>query len=421
MNIVICGLGYVGSTAAACLLQQGHRVTGIDVDGAKTALIAAGVSPVSEPGVAERLAAGRADGRLDAAETVGSALAEADAAIVCVGTPSLANGALDSSRVRAVAAELGAALAGRGAARPPLLVVIRSTLPPGAMDGVVLPALAEAAGAQPGPTYEIAYNPEFLRESTAVADYFAPSRIVIGERAPGAAQRLGGLYDGIDAPVFETCFAEAEAISLVDNAFHALTVVFANEIGRISGGLDVAASRVIDVFLADTKLNVSAAYLRPGGAFGGSCLPKDVAALAALAATSGIDIPVLANVLASNEAHKRHIAERVMAQAPRGGRILLIGLTFKAETDDLRESPLVDLAETLLGKGFELAIFDPDLSGRTLIGANLAFVEQHLPHLSRLLVDSIAEAGAVDLIVVAKPGLIDGMDARAPVLDIGSM
>ena len=421
MKIVICGLGYVGATAAACLLRQGHHVTGVDVDDAKTTLIAAGASPVSEPGVGELLAAGLADGRLAATGEVGPALDNADAVIVCVGTPSLASGALDLSRVRAVVTELGAALAGRRAGGDPLMVVVRSTLPPGAMDGVILPAIAEAAGGPPGAAYEIAYNPEFLRESTAVADYFAPARIVIGEREPGVARRLRGLYDGIDAPVFETTFAEAESIKLIDTAFHALKVAFANEVGRIAVGLDVEAGRVIDVFLADTKLNVSPAYLRPGGAFGGSCLPKDVAALAALAAAGGTDIPVLANLLASNEAHKRHIAERVMAAAPRGGRILLAGLSFKAETDDLRESPLVDLAETLIGKGYDLAILDPDLSGRTLIGANLAFVEGHLPHLSRLLVESVEQAGAVDLIVIGKPGMIDAPDPATPVLDIGVM
>ncbi|CAN0583164.1 unnamed protein product, partial [Laminaria digitata] len=217
-------------------------------------------------------------------------------------------------------------------------------------------------------------NPEFLRESTAIQDYYAPSRVVVGEREPGITKRMLGVYDHIDAPFFELPYRTAEMVKLSDNGFHALKVVFANEIGRLALELDVDPEPLIDVFLSDTKLNISPYYLRPGGAFGGSCLPKDVRAISALAGIRGVELPVMSNVITSNEAHKRYLADRVMTRLQPGASVLLIGLTFKAETDDLRESPLIDLAEALVGKGYDLKIYDPDLKNRELVGANLAYV-----------------------------------------------
>jgi GDP-mannose 6-dehydrogenase len=420
MKIVVFGLGYVGATATACLLRDGHTVVGVDLSPDKAAKIEIGLSPVSEPGLDDLLAAGRDAGRLSADTDVGTHLDDADIAMICVGTPSLPGGGLDLTQVCAVSAELGAALKTRDAAREPLIIAYRSTMYPGAMEEVVLPVLIAAAGENPGTRYEAVLNPEFLRESTAIKDYYAPSRVVVGEREPGVTKRMLGVYDRIDAPFFELPYRTAEMVKLSDNGFHALKVVFANEIGRLALELDVDPKPLVDVFLADTKLNISPYYLRPGGAFGGSCLPKDVRAISALAGVKGIDLPVMSNVITSNEAHKDYLAGRVMERLQPGGKVLLIGLTFKAETDDLRESPLIDLAEALVGKGFDLKIYDPDLKNRELVGANLAFVQQRLPHLSRLLVEDIEAAGEVSLVVIGKGVDVDraAFDSRATVIDI---
>ncbi len=420
MKIVVFGLGYVGATATACLLRDGHTVIGIDVSTDKAAMIESGVSPVSEPGLDELLAAGRDAGRLSATTDIGRHLDDADIAMVCVGTPSLPSGGLDLTQVSAVSAELAAALKTRDADREPLIIAYRSTMYPGAMEDIVLPALIEAAGEAPGTRFEAVLNPEFLRESTAIQDYYAPSRVVVGEREPGVTRRMLGVYDHIDAPFFELPYRTAEMVKLSDNGFHALKVVFANEIGRLALEFDVDPEPLIDVFLSDTKLNISPYYLRPGGAFGGSCLPKDVRAISALAGIRGVELPVMSNVINSNEAHKRYLADRVMRHLEPGGSVLLIGLTFKAETDDLRESPLIDLAEALVGKGYDLKIYDPDLKNRELVGANLAYVQQRLPHLSRLLVEDVDAAGDVSLVVVGKGVDIDrdSLGKQGPVVDI---
>ena len=420
MKIVVFGLGYVGATATACLLRDGHTVIGVDVSPDKAAKIESGISPVSEPGLDDLLAAGRDAGRLFADTHVGRHLDDADIAMVCVGTPSLESGGLDLTQVCAVSTELATALRTRDADREPLIVAYRSTMYPGAMEEIVLPALIDAAGEAPGTRFEAVLNPEFLRESTAIQDYYAPSRVVVGEREPGVTRRMLGVYDHIDAPFFELPYRTAEMVKLSDNGFHALKVVFANEIGRLALEFDVDPEPLIDVFLSDTKLNISPYYLRPGGAFGGSCLPKDVRAISALAGLRGVELPVMSNVITSNEAHKRYLADRVMRHLEPGGSILLIGLTFKAETDDLRESPLIDLAEALVGKGYDLKIYDPDVRNRELVGANLAYVQQRLPHLSRLLVEDVDAAGDVSLVVVGKRVAIDrdALGKRVPVVDI---
>jgi GDP-mannose 6-dehydrogenase len=420
MKIVVFGLGYVGATATACLLRDGHTVVGVDVSPDKAAKIESGVSPVSEPGLDDLLAAGRDAGRLSATTVIGNHLDDADIAMVCVGTPSLPSGGLDLTQVCAVSAELAQALRTRDADREPLIVAYRSTMYPGAMEEIVQPVLIDAAGEAPGTRFEAVLNPEFLRESTAIQDYYAPSRVVVGEREPGVTRRMLGVYDHIDAPFFELPYRTAEMVKLSDNGFHALKVVFANEIGRLALEFDVDPEPLIDVFLSDTKLNISPYYLRPGGAFGGSCLPKDVRAISALAGLRGVELPVMSNVITSNEAHKRYLADRVMRRLEPGGSVLLIGLTFKADTDDLRESPLIDLAEALVGKGYDLKIYDPDLKDRELVGANLAYVQQRLPHLSRLLVEDVEAAGDVSLVVVGKGVDIDrdALGRRVPVIDI---
>jgi len=419
MKVIICGLGYVGVTAAACLIKDGHHVVGVDVNEVKVADVGAGRSPVSEPGVGQLLAQGVSEDRLETATSAADHLATSDIVLICVGTPSDASGNLELGYIMAVTQEIGETLAAMPIREEAPLIVFRSTMPPGTMENKIIPTLTELAGA-PGERYEIAFNPEFLRESTAIEDYYAPAKIVIGEREPGISQELRGLYAGIDAPIFEMPFTAAEMVKLTDNSFHALKVAFGNEIGRLALDLSVDPQHVIDAFLADTRLNISPAYFRPGGPFGGSCLPKDLRAVNALASSRGIQIPVIASALPSNAAHKTFLAERVMSEAAPGTTILLLGLSFKSDTDDLRESPLIDLAETLLGKGYDLRIYDPDLKGRTLVGANLRFVEEHLPHLSRLLVEDVSDVVDPALVVIGKPmkAVTETLDPAIPVINL---
>ncbi len=419
MKIMVCGLGYVGVTTAACLVNDGHHVVGVDVNDSKVADVASGISPVSEPGVNELLARGVAENRLEASTSIEANLSGTDVVLVCVGTPSHPSGSLDLSFVRSVTREIGLAISKleESAERP--LIVYRSTLPPGTMESVISPILLDLAG-EPGADYDLAFNPEFLRESSAIADYYAPAKIVIGEAKPGASQQLRGLYSGIEAPVFELPFSTAEMIKLTDNSFHAIKVAFGNEIGRIALSLSVNPQQVIDAFLVDTRLNISPAYFRPGGPFGGSCLPKDLRAIRAFAESQGVDIPLISSTLQSNASHKSYLAQLVFGKVTPGSKILLLGLSFKSDTDDLRESPLVDLAETLLGKGYDLKIIDPDLQGRTLIGANSQYVDDHLPHLSRLLVNSLHEAGEPDLVIIGKQmdSVVQSLDSEMATLNL---
>ena len=419
MKVVVCGLGYVGATTAACLLKEGHHVVGVDVDAAKNEAFAAGRSPVREPGVDELLAEGLAAGRLACGRSVAEHGADAHFVLACVGTPVAADGGLDLRQVAAVTEQIAAAAASRDAAVP-LTIVYRSTMLPGTMASQVLPALASRAG-PPGEGYEVVYNPEFLREGSAVADYFAPPKTVIGERLPGAGDALRPLCEHLGAPLFQVPLEAAEFAKYADNAFHALKVAFANEIGRFAASLRLAPQRLADMLLADAKLNVSPAYLRPGGAFGGSCLPKDLRALAARLRAGDVDAPVLTAILASNEVHKRFLLERVVAKAPPAGRVLLLGLTFKAATDDLRESPLADLANQLLERGFRLSVFDPDLDAARLLGVNRRLARTQLRRVLGCLVEDPEPAlRQADLIVLGKslPALAGRLADDARLLDL---
>jgi GDP-mannose 6-dehydrogenase len=420
LHIAIMGLGYVGATTAACLSKDGHHVYGIDISPAKVEMIGAGRSPVVEPGVAELLAAGVAAGRLSSGPSLAPWLDRLDLVMICVGTPSRADGKLDMVHLLEVARQLGRQLEDRRAAAP-LLLVFRSTMAPGTMQRLVLPTLEAAAGEAPGRRYEVAFNPEFLRESTAVKDYYAPPKIVVGERHPGASQRLKGIYDGLAAPFFEVAFAEAEMVKFVDNSFHALKVAFANEIGRIALAKGIDPQAVADMFLADTKLNVSPAYLRPGGPFGGSCLPKDLGAMLALARESGVQAPVLAGTRESNAVHGAWLAQAVQARLAPPGPVLLMGLSFKAGTDDLRNSPLLELAEALLDAGYDLRVFDPDLDPERLVGVNFALAAEHQEVLRSCLTRDLANAveGAL-LVIQGKPmALPEGaVPDGVPYLDI---
>ena len=358
MRIVVFGLGHVGATMAACLAEAGHAVLGVDVDPTVVGAVAQRRAPVREPGLDRLLRRGVAAGRIAALTSPDGRLGDVDCAVVCVATPADAAGQLDLSALCAVTRQLGAAIRAR-TKEGPLLIVYRSTVPPGTMVGVLLPLLAEAAGDGPGRRYEVALNPEFLRQGCAVADFRQPARVVVGERWPGATRRLAGLYGDLNVSWLEVPFAVAELAKLVDNSWHALKVAFANEVGRtsIASGLDPQA--VMAVLLADPA---QARYLRPGGPYGGSCLPKDLAAFLAHAGGAGVSLPVLRGVGRSNELHLAWLVERVGTILPPPGPVLQLGLSYKAGTEDVRGSPLLELAGKLVAAGYELVLYDPDLA-----------------------------------------------------------
>ena len=383
MRVAIFGLGYVGLTSAGCLVQEGHTIAGFDVSAEKIESLNAGKCPIFEPGLEELIALGVREKRLSASLLADGRLEECDVALVCVGTPSAAGGAHDMRYIDNVTREIaGQAKAGRA---KPLTVVYRSTMRPGTMDGLVRPAMEAALG--PGhPGIELVYNPEFLRESSAIKDYFSPPKIVIGTADAKPNANMDALYAKIEAPRFYTRFREAEITKFVDNSFHALKVAFANELGRICLKHGVSASTMHRIFISDTKLNISPYYLRPGSPFGGSCLPKDVRALAHLSEEAGADTPVIASLIGSNEAHKRFIFEYATEGLSPGASILLNGIAFKSNSDDLRESPQIDLVRMILEAGFKLDIHDSVVKADHLIGQNLRYSQGKLPSLADLLI-----------------------------------
>jgi len=397
MNIAIFGLGYVGLTAAGCLTSQGHHVLGLDVNEEKISQIRAGHSPISEPGLDALLQQALAQGRLDVSASLGQRLADRDLAIVCVGTPSAPDGAHDMSYIAQVSQEIAAGVdPGRAT---PLTVAYRSTMRPGSIETLIAPIFEAVLGGNRD-AVELVYNPEFLRESVAVKDFFAPPKIVIGTRDGQPSARMLALNAGINAPVYHTGYREAEFTKFADNTFHAVKVAFANELGRVCLKLGVSASKVHEIFIADTKLNISPYYMRPGGAFGGSCLPKDVRALRHMASEVGAGAHLIDSLMKSNEAHKQYLFEYCTEGLAPGASILLLGLAFKADTDDLRESPNVDLARRMLEAGFSLRIYDPSLNPAMLVGQNLSYISAHLSNLGALLVDrSVVEAGGFDRVI----------------------
>lgn len=386
MKVIILGLGYVGFTAACCIASEGHEVVGIDVSDKKVAAIRAGHAPIIEPGVEEMLAEGLAGGRISADTAVDGHLEGADLAIVCVGTPSAADGSHNMGYIAEVSRQIAQALAGTKR-RVPLTVAYRSTIRPGSIEELIGPIFRAVLGASADELVELVYNPEFLRESSAVKDYFEPPKIVIGTRDGRPNAAMEELNRNIAAPTFHVGYREAEFTKFVDNTWHAVKVAYANEIGRVCLALGIRAAQVHEIFKSDTKLNISAYYTRPGGAFGGSCLPKDVRALQYIGIDSGTNMPLVESLIRSNEAHKHRLYEYAAEGLAPGAKILLAGLAFKAGTDDLRESPNVDLARKLLGAGFDLDIYDPGIDATKLVGANLGYAYSHLPMIEKILVD----------------------------------
>lgn len=420
VKVAIFGLGYVGCTAAACIASQGHSVIGIDVSAKKVDKIRRGISPIREPGIDEMLAKAHAEGRLDAATEVGAHLEDADIAIVCVGTPSGPDGAHNMSHIAQVTRSIASVLKpDRG---KPLTVAYRSTMRPGTTQLMIEPIFRSFLGEATGRTVELVYNPEFLREATAIEDYFNPPKIVIGTIDGQPSENMERLHAGIEAPVFHVGIREAEITKFVDNSWHALKVAFANEVGRVCQSLDISAQQVHRIFVSDTKLNISPYYMRPGNAFGGSCLPKDVRAFQHIAADVGANTHVVDALLRSNDAHKHHQFRHVTEGLSPGAKVLLVGLAFKADTDDLRESPAVDMARKLLDAGFDLDVYDPALTSDSLIGQNLGYAYAILPTIDTLLVDKArAEVGGYEL-VVATNRLVQTLDlGDARVIDVSAI
>ncbi|TPO10660.1 nucleotide sugar dehydrogenase [Mesorhizobium sp. B1-1-5] len=420
MKIAVFGLGYVGFTTLCCLAHQGHEVVGFDVNGRKVAGVNSGIAPIIEPGLGEMLLHGLAEHRISAFVEVEDKLEDCDAAIVCVGTPSGADGAHDMRFVTEVSKEI-ALHVGHSLAKP-LTVIYRSTVRPGTMEGLIAPIFAGLLG-DAADRVELAYCPEFLRESSAVNDYFLPPKVIIGTQDGEPKPALDELFAGFEAPRFVTRFAEAEMTKFVDNSWHAMKVAFANEIGRIGLQLGVDPAKVHEIFVSDTKLNISPYYLRPGGAFGGSCLPKDVRALQNIVADCGINAPLIDSLLRSNDAHKYCLFQLATKGLKPGASVLLAGLAFKAGTDDLRESPNIDLARSLLRERYRLSIFDPAIDAGKLVGANLGYAWSWLPQFATLLVSKKqAEARHYDRVIFANrtAGMLSFSRAQS-VIDLNAL
>jgi GDP-mannose 6-dehydrogenase len=406
--ISILGLGYVGATTMACLASRGRKVIGVDPNPLKVERIDAGMSPIVETGVQEMIAGGRRDGLISATVDSTAAILASDISFISVGTPSQRNGKLDLSHIRHVCADIGRALKQKSSFH---WVVVRSTVLPGTTERIVTPAIEAASGKTAGEAFQVCFNPEFLREGSAVADFHKPPFTIIGTNDPAKNGPVRELYEFLEAPLYETSFAAAEMIKYSCNAFHAVKVAFANEVGTICRELGIEPKEVADIFKSDTRLNVSPAYLSPGFAFGGSCLPKDVRALSYQARELDLTLPLLNSLLPSNDEHIERAVAAVLDLNLR--KVGVLGLSFKPGTDDLRESPMVHLVKRLIAEGAEIEIFDENVSLGQLIGSNRQFIESYIPHIGSLLRDRIDGVIANADIVVRGPNAIKAPEILA--------
>lgn len=386
MRVAIFGLGYVGCTSAACLAGRGVHVIGVDVNPLKVEMVSRGESPIIEGGIPERLAAAVGEGRLRVTGSAEDAIQESDVSLVCVGTPSKDNGSLDLGHLEKAVESLGEALRTVDHYH---VVAVRSTVLPGTIEGDLIPLVEATSGKRAGRSFGVCSNPEFLREGEAVEDFENPPFTLIGELDPRSGETVAELYRGLKAPLIRTGIRVAEGVKYASNCYHALKIGFANEMGVLFKSLGVDPFAVLDVFTRDTRLNISAAYLRPGFAFGGSCLPKDLRALLYAAKRHDLDLPLLGAVLPGNETHFRRGLDLVLKTGRK--KVGILGFSFKAGTDDLRESPLVGLVEALLGKGFSLKIYDRHVSLAKLFGANREYIENVIPHISTLMCPDLDE------------------------------
>jgi len=389
MKVSVLGLGYVGCVSAACLSEMGNTVVGLDVDPRKLAPLAKGESPIVEPGLGERIRKGVDGGLLSVTEDYERAVMNTEISLVCVGTPSSETGSPNLAYTERVCQQIGEVIGKKDAFHT---VVFRSTIPPGTVETRLIPILEEVSGKKEGRDFGVCFNPEFLREASAVRDFYHPPKIVIGERTPGskAGDALAELCSPIEAPLVRTDLRIAEMVKYADNCFHALKVCFANEIGTLGKALGISDTHeVMEIFCLDTQLNLSPYYLKPGFAFGGSCLPKDLRAIVRMCQEHDVESPVLSAAMRSNEVHIQRAVELVRATGKR--KIGVLGMSFKAETDDLRESPIVQVVGTLIGKGYELSIYDRNISWEALFGSNLGFLEHELPYAETLKADTVGE------------------------------
>ena len=396
MRVSVFGLGYVGSVSAASFAADGHDVVGVDINPDKVAAVNEGRSPIVEPGLDELLRDGVARKRLRAVTSTADAVHNTDLSLICVGTPSRRNGSLDLSYLVRVCEQIGEAIRDKDTYH---VVVVRSTVLPGTTHGQVIPALETYSGKKYGEGFGVSVNPEFLREGSALKDFRNPPLTLVGHNHAADAAPTKALYDRVDAPLCSTSIRVAEMMKYTSNAWHAVKVVFANEIGNLCKRVGVDSHDVMDIFCRDEKLNLSPYYLKPGFAFGGSCLPKDVRALQYRAKEVDLEMPLIESVLESNHLQVQHAIERIVEAGRK--RIGLFGFSFKAGTDDLRESPMVVLAESLLGKGYQLCIYDRNVSLARLVGANRQYINEQIPHLSQHLCESIDEViDRSDVIVI---------------------
>ena len=412
MNVSVFGLGYVGSVSAASFAADGHTVVGVDVSPEKVASLNEGRSPIVEKGLDELIRDNAANGRLRATTSTAEAVNATDLSLICVGTPSRRNGSLDLTYLERVCEQIGGALRDKPAYH---VVVVRSTVLPGTTHEVVIPALERTSGKKYGTGFGVTVNPEFLREGTAINDFRHPPLTLVGHNYQSDAQPTQALYDKVEAPLVSTSIRTAEMIKYASNTWHALKVCFANEVGNLCKRLEIDSHEVMDIFCRDTKLNLSSYYMKPGFAFGGSCLPKDVRAMQYRAKEVDLDMPVIQSILGSNQLQIQHALDMVLETGRK--RVGLLGFSFKAGTDDLRESPLVILAEALLGKGYELSIYDRNVSLARLVGANKDYINKQIPHLSSLLADTTDEVLARSEVLVvgnASPEFAEALTRTRP-------
>jgi GDP-mannose 6-dehydrogenase len=407
MNISIFGLGYVGAVSLACLARDGHRVIGVDIDRAKLELIAAGKTPVVEEGMVDLMAAVAASGRVSVTTDVEQAVQDSEISLVCVGTPSAPNGSQDQGAVLRLAEAMGRALRHKAAGH---VVVMRSTLVPGTVEDVLKPIIERESGKKDGEHFHLCFQPEFLREGSSIKDYDKPPFTIVGANHEAPVEKLRALFGHLPNQFIKTSVRSAEMMKVCCNNFHALKITFANETARLCEALGVNAFEVMDLLCQDTQLNISKAYLKPGFAFGGSCLPKDLRATTYLAKQRDVELPMLGGIMASNQAHLALALDKVLATGKR--RVGFIGLSFKTGTDDLRESPLVTLAEQLIGKGVQLAVYDPEVQLSQLLGANRRYIEQHLPHIGQLLeskIEAVIDAADVLVVGILTPAITEAL------------
>ena len=386
MNISIFGLGYVGVVSAACLASRGHKIVGVDISELKVDLLNQGLSPIVEHNLPELLEEMKGKDLIHATTDVKEAIMTTDLSIICVGTPSRANGSLNTRYIENVCEQIGSCLKTKQGKH---ILVFRSTILPGTIRDTVIPLLEQLSRKTQGVEFHVAFNPEFLRESTAVYDFCNPPKTVVGADSEEIAEEILSIYQGLPGPMIKTKIEAAEMVKYVDNNFHALKITFANEIGHICKKLGLDSHQVMNIFMQDSKLNISTVYLKPGFAFGGSCLPKDLRAINYMAKMADLETPLLNSLIPSNNVQILSTIKKIISYGKR--KIGIAGFSFKEGTDDLRESPLIEIIETLIGKGYNLKLYDKNVSLARLMGANKEYIEKHIPHISSLMVDSLDE------------------------------